>query len=440
MVQQINSTSNFSNVSAPNFQQPLNQSQRFRQAEQDTMHFGGSGIGDACTKIGQIIGNIFRAIGRCLASCFHCIFPTHASTTSETTVPVDLGDAQEIPAYEDASVTAAQRAQRKTDALARLRQIQGGGISFEPAHTILTFNLNTVLARYNENLDLDDGFTNLLRFSGAEQNRSAFQNVVLSRYGRNNGPREAEVQKILSKIIDFFAQKREHTPQGSPQEVALKTEIRNVINRIVDAHGNCVDQVLSQLENIVIEVIAPQTAVASSGGSENIAASHQRRLQHLAGHALFQYRARKIQEICVQQNPDEHHMADLERVVKQRLAELLGMQGDVFAVGAQYAGIVDSTDARVESIAQTFVDGYTNATILTYLTNELKNHFGIPRILRNNLLSWARSYYALDNDANPLTAQMITAISENPDNDIMEGGAFSNHGLLLLLEEAGIIT
>ena len=88
MVQQINTPSNFSNISAPNSQHPLNQSQQFRQVEHDTLHIGGKGIGDVCVKIGQIIRDFFDAIAKCFKGCKGCfqrIFSTQTSTTTTST-------------------------------------------------------------------------------------------------------------------------------------------------------------------------------------------------------------------------------------------------------------------------------------------------------------------------------------------------------------------
>jgi hypothetical protein len=268
-----------------------------------------------------------------------------------------------------------------------------------------------------------------------------------------------EAKNLLSKLYDFFQRNRGLFPVGSEQEGLFKAQIRDTFDRIVDAHNNCVDQVLSQLESIICDVIADFESIRGQGAQTMV-----ERIQNRTAFTLFKYRANLIRGICVSEYPDERHMADMERLVKQRLAAMMGMQGGVLNVGAQYGGMIQDADAKIENITHIFLFGEASAARLqqdgngglltdavtrrrreaqynpeTYLVNALKTYHGSERTLRNDLLLWVRSHYDLATDE-AHTTNFVRALSAEPDVlDVENGGNLTHPGLLYLLDRTGVL-
>ncbi|MBS0607233.1 MAG: hypothetical protein JSR57_09805, partial [Verrucomicrobia bacterium] len=158
-----------------------------------------------------------------------------------------------------------------------------------------------------------------------------------------------------------------------------------------------------------------------------------------------------LKEILVRQNPGQAHMADLERVATQRVAEALGMQGNIFAAGARYGHVLGNVDEAVNRAVQTFLDEYKP---MEHLLADLSRYDGNYRSLRAEILIWANAYYNIGSETNddgtPAPANlpdgtqaphMDPRLSEEFDAlpALSEGGVMKISGVALLLDTLGLI-
>jgi hypothetical protein len=155
----------------------------------------------------------------------------------------------------------------------------------------------------------------------------------------------------FSRLYDFLIQKKALFV-NHPKEGLFKAEIRFIFEKINNAHNNCIDQVRSQLETLVVETIANYDAARTSQSQNSTAA-----LRCMAARTLLSQKLRLISEICVKEYPREYHLADLELEVKRLLADSLGLSGQMFEVGAYYSSILDDMEEKARNVAEIFLHG-----------------------------------------------------------------------------------
>jgi len=298
-------------------------------------------------------------------------------------------------------------------------------VHFECVPAVLHFNLDAVLAKYNGNLPASkllelydfaaphdtitrDRFKKTL----AKDQFSIFNPLISLFYVDPTWPQYKIINQLYSKIFDILDQKRK---SGENPE-ALKTKIQTIVERIVDAHDNCLFQVISQLEHIATELLAEE--------GENI------RTQ--AAHALYNYRLNLIAEIARKQNPEEPHMANLERLILKELGPGLHVASSLNQGGARTFWTPEELNKRVNAVRAEFCQKYQP---LTYLQNELRfNHTHLPS-LRTHLIQHGYDHFDLNNHE-----ELIKKASLDPDFDaFIDGGHLNPAGTLWLLEGAGII-
>jgi hypothetical protein len=365
---------------------------------------------------------------------------------SSSSVPVDPlpGPATLIP--------------RKTAALARLAAIEAMGPAatrhFVLNPTVMTFDLGAVLQRYPA-VEPPMSLRNLVDWAGVGRNQRGLFEAVLNRYNNGGDPQATMVRTLLSHVKGYFTQRRREVAAGSQEEMDLKEQFRVVVERTVNANQNCVDQMLSQMEGIMLDVVAD--GVPGSAAERSLT-----RLLYRVGHELCKYRSQLLKEICARQNPRENHMPTLERVVKQRLSAALGMEGAIFDAGARYASMLRDYEChaaragreqRIEQDIQRAVDTFiVEYHPEEYLANDLRGNIGIARRLRGDLSVWADHYFGIsreDADAADSTAATVPAtlnmdqrLAENPADPygaFTMGGNWSSAATLCLLEAANIV-
>ncbi|MBX7067034.1 MAG: hypothetical protein K1X28_07375 [Parachlamydiales bacterium] len=352
-----------------------------------------------------------------------------------------------------APVAEEQYNQRKQAAIDRLRAPvapQNAQVArFKCADEIMEFNLDHILARFNAEIN-PSRLSEFFDYAEVEITKR----WELEGYFRNYGdrqPRERIIRQYFSKLFDFFNEKKAMF-QGHQRENLFKAEIRYVFDKIIDAHRNCIDQVLSQVEGLMLDVIASFETAHIRGGL-----TREQALAHQAAYYLFKHKLDLIKTICVKEYPNEAHMADLERMTKQKLADILGLNGEIFEAGAQY-NIVNDMDMKASNVAHIFLEGrplheYRGRAVNLaragrryaedqfkpeeFFAEGLRTYHGEPRNLRNNILLWVRSYFHLDAD-NDQTREFIRAISEDEALTADEGGNLTTPALLHLLETIGV--
>jgi len=317
--------------------------------------------------------------------------------------------------------------------------------NFEPSVHILRFSLDRMLYRYRTEhtpSKLYD-FMDWARIPDDDR-RNAFREAI-NRYDQPLGlgamlidlnSQEITVRTLLSHLAEYFSQQQASVPVESPAEQAVKRQFVNVYESLIDADNNCIDQTLSQLQSLVLDVIAE--------GDAGLADSTQLKIIIRASTALCQYRAVLLKEILARQNPDERHIADLERVAMQRVAELLEVNGGVFVAGARFGDMLRRADEQVATAISTFFDEYKP---LEYLLKDLQPNDGTHRELRNGILNWARDYYDWEHEeADDLAdgteaPNMVARVSDEPGRwtSADEGGRLTLPGLAYLMETLGLI-
>lgn len=343
--------------------------------------------------------------------------------------------------------------ERKTAAIASLAQIEAMGdarinrFSLDP--DILSFDLDSILLCYPAT-ERPSRLCELCTWAGiTDRNKlSSFRRAV-ERYDRDvSGSQEEMSRGLLSRMNTYFRQRMAQVAPGSEAERDLKQQFADIVDRCIDASRNCVDQFLSQLQGMMLDVVADGYA-ASQGGRI------LQRIKLRAGHELCKYRSNLIRTICVRQNPDEAHMADLERLVVAKIASRVGMRGGIFVAGARYGGMISNATMKANRAYDAFMHEYAP---LQFLANELRTYHGQARKLRNDLFLWANNHFGLDDevDAGAATSTAATAattsdvpqnlnmnrrMSENFDDlPVNEGGNLTRPAVLYLLNAANLVT
>lgn len=355
-----------------------------------------------------------------------------SNTTSTTSTTSVIGT--EIMEVDSDPVTT-----RKKAAIVRLGEIDNIGDDrinrFESNAAIMTFDLDALLQKYDAN-HAPSRLCELLGWANCDDKGLAFS-IALQRYqgSFSDGSQERVVRILLSKMFSYFEQKRN---QIGHSEEELKEQFRAIVDKMIDANNNCVDQTLSQLQDMMLDLVADDFT-ATEGGDKQL-----QRIQFRAGHALAKHRSQLLKQVIYDQNPNELHMADVERVVMQRLAEVLGLKGSVFEAGARYgdARFIHDINGKVERAIDAFQKLYKP---LQYLANELKTPFSNVRKLRTDFIQWADSNYAIgdededvvkETDMNRLLSADYDAGMTGPFNF---GGDWTPAATLFLMEAAGLI-
>ena len=207
-----------------------------------------------------------------------------------------------------------------------------------------------------------------------EQNLNFYRGGVLSR-------QEQEVKRYTQKIFGYLIQKI--NAWQAEQDLNRKNEVlesvRDLIQRTVtsfnDAHQNCVDQRLSQLENLAIMV------VNDYGCSE---------FQNLTALAIISYRNALIKEVAAQTK--EFHAADLERALSKTIHEELGLPlTKLISVGPAFDSLFNS--GNFQTAKTKFLERYRPLEYLIYQIN-----FHTERQLFTNMSDWYYNKIVCDLD------------------------------------------
>ncbi|MBS0607235.1 MAG: hypothetical protein JSR57_09815 [Verrucomicrobia bacterium] len=363
----------------------------------------------------------------------------------EPIAPIDL-----------AAISADQMTARKREALNRLAEIQGMVPSAENTlselnnrfrlHSqILRFDLAAVLQRY-ETTDLPSKLFDFLDWAGIndDDERANFRRIVLtydnfitSADAEPNGYYDDRYQtaaNLLSKLAEYFSQQQARVVPGSPEEDALKEQFGRVVTSIIDANNNCITQTISQIQTLLLDVIADGDA-ASNGNSTHT------KIIYRASLAMCKYRASLIKEIIARQNPNDHSHVYIERDVIQRVARLLRLNESI--INSDANDYYDEYgDPRVHAALRAFGEEYKP---FEHLVKELRTYHGAYQSLRNELLIWASEYYDFGDEPGAnlpdgtAAPDMEPRLSEDPANILSNGGNFNYPGLVSMLEALGLV-
>jgi hypothetical protein len=276
--------------------------------------------------------------------------------------------------------------------------------------------------------------------------RRSGRDCIMNAYNLN-GPDSTqyiEARAQISQLISYFEQKRR---ESGVDERKLKVQCRGVIDKMIDANENCVDQMNLQLLDMLLDVAVD--AYVPAEGDRRLG-----KMQCRAGQEICSHKLNILRQIITRQNQNEPHMADLEREILLRAAGLLGLNGAAFVTGAHYARVVRNVDERAHNAVNAYWDeGYRP---LEFLTREIAlsaqqrptTSDADPILkLRNELTRWAALDHfdllsedpdaATDTDMNAYLSKNFEAGSNTQNFDY--GGEWTAAGTLFILESAGII-
>ncbi|MBS0654031.1 MAG: hypothetical protein JSR39_10970 [Verrucomicrobia bacterium] len=414
----------------------------------------------SCAVIGilliiPIVNTVAMAILKSVKS--DLLYPTKLSDIEAMPLAPQANDPPIIP-LNTGPISPEEMIARKRGALARLATIESMARPgqdapaelnrhFRPHSQILRFNLDEVLQRYQTEhtpSKLND-FIDWAEIPDDDR-RDRFRSIIqgFENVGhRSEAPSPYEtIGNLLSNIAEYFSQQQARVDTGTPEETALKEQFVRVFDSLIDASNNCIDQTLAQVQALLLDVIAEGDAAGNAG-------SVQTKIIYRAGLALCKYRQNLLREILIRQNPDNHHMADLERAVTQRLAGVLGLQGNIFEAGAVF-NFMYYLEGRVDRALQAFREEYKP---MEHLLTDLSNYAGNHRTLRNEILMWANGYFDFGSETNddgtPAAANlpdgtpaphMDARISEDfAALPASEGGNLKISAVALMLETLGLV-
>jgi len=299
---------------------------------------------------------------------------------------------------------------------------------FSPSSKILTFDLDQLVKQYitSDAQYSSVELTNFIDWAGipaGHNSRARFANAILDYIGEHKYNAQSVVaNRYFGILAAYFTSQRARVSIGSPEETLLKEQFRRVYWGIIDADQDCVDQMLSQLESLVLDIVA-------EGDLAQSACADQMKIIHFVGLALCKYRNNLLKQIVAKEFPHEPHMADLERNISKRIAAEIGQNGEIFETGALFTGVVADLEGKTALAIERFQEQYNP---LEYLLRDLRTYHGINKVLRNQILIWARINFDLEN-LSPL-------LSEEPEGfAVIDGGNFTYPGLVLLLDQIGIV-
>lgn len=339
----------------------------------------------------------------------------------------DPAEIEVIPANEVMSLQ-----ERKEIALLRLDAIEKGEVQFDLYPSLQKFDLDSALRKYSSNYSVDQWMA--LYDIGMPDDGSPEQRIerqqfkqTLRRY--DSWFDSSLAKRYLANLCDLLEQKN-LAVEKNPQKAALfRQEIQSYVSRIVDAHTNCPDQVYGQLETILVDAVAGAETI----GTE-ITPAH---LRWQTAAALFTHRSNVVNQIVIRQNPDEYHMADLARAVKQRLAKDLNLRAEINEQDPYYTpwGARSKARAVKEEFKRVYNDPTSDSHPLSYILTNTPHIWARNSFMRRNFIQWAYNHYDLDSNT-----EMVKRFSVDKNNDpFVNSGDLTDAATLLLLEEAGII-
>jgi hypothetical protein len=349
------------------------------------------------------------------------------------------GNVQTSP-IDTAPISPEAMALRQREAIARLDQIErilpAGANStvinrhFQIKPAVHQFNLQSLLSRYeasaNQHQPTELYSADLLNWAEMEPGqRGPFQTAIDDYHNRRDDVRRVAVCKVFCVLVEYFAQMRP-LARTNEQQNLLKQQFNRVVASIIDANTDCVNQMLSQLQTVLLDVVAEGDAMR--GGRNSL----QMKFNAFFGLLLCRYRTELLREILARQNPNFAHMPELERLAIQRLMDNLGIQGQIFEVGARGENLVSDAQGRIDRAIQAFTQEYKP---VDYLLGLVRTYHGGNQVLRNRIMLWAFEYFQLAN-----AADLDRRLSEDYDDmQASGGGNLTLAGVVFLLRELNIL-
>lgn len=306
---------------------------------------------------------------------------------------------------------------------------------------VLEFNFEAILKQYDKSYSPQklEEFYDFAKIAEADREKL---NQIFAYYENRKNPDE-KVQyaiRMLSVIYGFLNTHKDSFKDPKRQTVFIGL-IRAVFYHIINGHKNCLDQVNSQFETLILDTIR-----SINHKIQNSKETLKEYLCRQASYEIYRYKIRLIKEIISSVCKNYEHQADLERALAHRVAKQLGLS-------AQSGAIVKYLEKQLIKVANDFMLIYSKRFnpekfLLDNLQSSSKSLLGD---LRNNILYWASKNFGLEEDVKTIDGDPKSDISnekfakaisedENPkDGTFADEGADLKLGVLIFyLKEIGI--
>ncbi|MBX3719799.1 MAG: leucine-rich repeat domain-containing protein [Parachlamydiales bacterium] len=299
---------------------------------------------------------------------------------------------------------------------------------FSLSSKVLSFDLDQLVKQYTDgNTEYSlvelSSFIDWAGIPFAEPSRAQFEEIISRHLDEQaEDAHTAVANRLMGLLASYFTAQRPKASIGSNQETILKEQFRRAYYGIIDADSDCVDQMLSQLETLVLDIVAEGDLGQNSNGN-------QMKLLQFTALALCKYRNSLLKQIIAKELPREEHATDIERDVAKLIAQEVGQNGEIYESGARFSGLVHDLSGKISLVRAKFWEEYKP---MEYLLNDLRTYHGNHKGLRNQILSWASNRFDLE--------KLSPLVSEEPEGfAVIDGGNFTYPGLILFLDEIGIV-
>jgi len=397
------------------------------------------------SRIVQTVTDFFVCIARKIGQAVSAL----SAATSRIFCP--KSNILEVPVISPPSkrVPEAVLVDRRKVALERLEQLKLlTNDQFQCSPTILQFDLEEILQKYNGDQPLSKWNSWFQYARPSREQWVEFTQILRSFQENPHNEQYQLVRNLLSKLHCILTEKHGRI-QALPSEQRgeahrqLKEDVGYIICRLIDADSNCIDQTLNQLEEIVLIAV----------GSELPQSETRSFLQTKAAYILFQFRMDCFKRLLMT-DPDPEirgnaHQADLDREIKKRAADCLGLKGKICEAGGQFA--INFADGFTEGLVQRATNNlcerfYQQYEPSVYLQTQSQTLFGNCKKFRNELMQWAQEFYGLGSKTvgeDEVFDELSKAVAKNPEDlDAMmsiSAVELTTPGIQLFLEATGII-
>ncbi len=273
---------------------------------------------------------------------------------------------------------------------------------------------------------------------------------------------QIESKRLLGKLVDFFERKFKNTIPGSEEDVRLQQTCNHVIQRIIDMHKDCADQVNAQLAVIFADLYL----------EKNTAENLRLALHQFTAVYLERYKIALLQEkVALENRPtvlsDEtvaraylshgdaasDQLAEIQSKLFEHNADLfmLALKAEqVFSEEAQFSNISADVKDRLPRVLTAFQEKTKEGLNEPYLKYLIQSYgestaYGRNSKMRSHLLNNAVSYFGYGrylSSQDALDDRFDEALTKENEGDklaLLDGHPFNDLATVLLLEEFGII-
>ena len=258
------------------------------------------------------------------------------------------------------------------------------------------FNLNSALGFLQATPDLfaTERYKELFSVNGETAIEVGKQQTIKNLIQRYRIPdpslQTEEAGRLINRIFTYLLLKKQQFDQhSSSSSEPLKEFIKKILESLIDAHTNCEDQVLSQIENILLDILEDM---------------NENDIKNKCGISILRYNLDSLKETLVKEFADRGETVELEREVKKQFfTNYLGEPPTFIEMGPRYGGIFPNIKENASHVIALTLE---QIDPIGYLLKEI-NQTGQQRILFNLMCKWySENYFEKMDEDSPLKAEL----------------------------------